>query len=853
MATLKIRNETNDGWYEFGHQGPQGYQGYQGPQGVPGQQGNQGVPGNQGAQGSTGAQGLQGTQGNQGYQGHQGVTGPQGNQGITGAQGLTGSQGSQGHQGYQGVTGSQGEVGATGPQGSQGHQGSAGADGEDGVQGPVGATGAQGSTGAQGAQGAQGATGPQGLRGYQGYQGSQGYQGVQGIQGYQGVQGQVGSQGETGPIGPQGYQGNQGATGGTGIEGPQGPQGEIGAQGPTGPQGQQGSIGVQGSTGPQGSQGEVGAVGSQGATGAQGATGSAGAQGPTGNQGATGATGPQGATGAQGATGPAGVQGSQGEVGATGQTGPQGNQGLTGPQGSTGPQGNQGDEGPQGNQGVQGSQGLIGVQGPTGPQGNQGAVGAQGSTGPQGSQGAQGAQGLLGDALAHIVTIETTGRLQQGTGVWGTDFTGSAIWSEGSPATMMMGGWNNNVKQWWGGSNGALYGGNGDVIMDSEGLRINSPIGVYGGTNTLRFSNGDVTYYTMVGNGSSFWTTLDSKNESPAEKLDMIQHTGGSAGARWRTLLYGMNNNSINTNGTFEIRSYYNDRLLQLDVEADDWTDPQNVINRGRIAIDGYIDGAALSIFDSRLTLTAKSNSTVYGDKSSTIDLWASNTSYSGTRWNKIDLNSTNINLNGIVSTTGGVHIGGTSDPGIDNLVVDGTIKDGNGVEYSKSTQGHDHGSLTGLGDNDHPQYLLTTGKAADADKLDGLDSTDFVKNSALGVWQDWTPTVTGWAAGYTVNTARYKLIGKTCFFTLDISGTSNSSANIVITMPFTSYSGEGVPVWGGTNAYQVDNGVTSTTPGRWYIGENSGTLYAVKDMSAGAWTASGAKRIRVTGFYEIA
>ena len=37
-----------------------------------------------------------------------------------------------------------------------------------------------------------------------------------------------------------------------------------------------------------------------------------------------------------------------------------------------------------------------------------------------------------------------------------------------------------------------------------------------------------------------------------------------------------------------------------------------------------------------------------------------------------------------------------------------------------------DHGALTGLADNDHPQYLLTTGKASDSDKLDGLDSTDF-------------------------------------------------------------------------------------------------------------------------------
>ena len=37
-----------------------------------------------------------------------------------------------------------------------------------------------------------------------------------------------------------------------------------------------------------------------------------------------------------------------------------------------------------------------------------------------------------------------------------------------------------------------------------------------------------------------------------------------------------------------------------------------------------------------------------------------------------------------------------------------------------------DHGSLAGLADNDHPQYLLTAGKAADSDKLDGVDSTGF-------------------------------------------------------------------------------------------------------------------------------
>ena len=48
---------------------------------------------------------------------------------------------------------------------------------------------------------------------------------------------------------------------------------------------------------------------------------------------------------------------------------------------------------------------------------------------------------------------------------------------------------------------------------------------------------------------------------------------------------------------------------------------------------------------------------------------------------------------------------------------------------YAKIGEGGgvtDHGLLTGLEDNDHPQYLLATGKAADADKLDGLDSTAF-------------------------------------------------------------------------------------------------------------------------------
>ena len=417
MAVLKIRNKANDAWYEFGNQGPQGYQG------------NQGYQGPQGYQGNVGAQGFQGVLGNQGYQGTQGNQGYQGNQGSTGEAGS---------QGYQGVTGSQG---LTGSQGETGNQGDAGAQGNQGFQG---------STGAQGDIGAQGATGSQGFQGYQGNQGNQGYQGVKGSQGFQGSQGSTGTQGD---------QGNTGATGAEGIvwrgswssavayiaddaisddgtsyicilghtnhQPPnatywqilslEGAQGSVGAQGVTGSQGSQGTTGSQGATGSQGSQGTTGAQGSTGLTGSQGD------QGDKGFQGATGVQGSQGVTGSQGSTG---SQGFQGVTGTQGLTGSQGSQGATGAQGTQGPTGFQGNQGVSGAQGATGAQGTQGHQGATG---TQGATGSQGSTGPQGYQGLQGAQGLLGDTLAHSVIIDTGGYFKIGSGTKDADLNGIQI------------------------------------------------------------------------------------------------------------------------------------------------------------------------------------------------------------------------------------------------------------------------------------------------------------------------------------------------------------------------------------------------------------------------------------------
>ena len=65
-----------------------------------------------------------------------------------------------------------------------------------------------------------------------------------------------------------------------------------------------------------------------------------------------------------------------------------------------------------------------------------------------------------------------------------------------------------------------------------------------------------------------------------------------------------------------------------------------------------------------------------------------------------------------------------------------------------------DHGALTGLADDDHTQYLLTTAKAADSDKLDGLDSTDFGRPVFLT-----TPkTSTSWDGDARSTTAKTKI-----------------------------------------------------------------------------------------------
>lgn len=142
---------------------------------------------------------------------------------------------------------------------------------------------------------------------------------------------------------------------------------------------------------------------------------------------------------------------------------------------------------------------------------------------------------------------------------------------------------------------------------------------------------------------------------------------------------------------------------------------------------------------------------------------------------------------------------------------------------------------------NRDSDYLGITAKAADSDKLDGLDSTAFLQTTS---WQEWSPTLTGWSSTTTL-ICKYLKMGKILFFSAIISGTSNDySASF--TLPETSAN---ITEYTGTMGYCIDNGSPLTVAARYGIAQGSNICKAYTNMEAGPWTASGTKMVSVYGW----
>ena len=122
---------------------------------------------------------------------------------------------------------------------------------------------------------------------------------------------------------------------------------------------------------------------------------------------------------------------------------------------------------------------------------------------------------------------------------------------------------------------------------------------------------------------------------------------------------------------------------------------------------------------------------------------------------------------------------------------------------------------------------------------------------TATGNWTTFTPgNVVGCNGAMTTTSARYTLIGKLMFFSIDLSCTSNAT-NWTVTFPYAFNNSDNYVMCN----ISKDNGSTQTTPGLAFV--DTGGQAQVdfsKDTTGGSatWTNSGSKRVICNGTFEL-
>ncbi len=114
-----------------------------------------------------------------------------------------------------------------------------------------------------------------------------------------------------------------------------------------------------------------------------------------------------------------------------------------------------------------------------------------------------------------------------------------------------------------------------------------------------------------------------------------------------------------------------------------------------------------------------------------------------------------------------------------------------------------------------------------------------------LGQWTSFTPTYTSWTSGTVTGTFKYSVIGNIVFLLIDMTAGTSNATNAYIDLPVNADLNVS---YCGALGMAMDNGVVLTQATKWYIGDQ--TIIFNTDMSNGAWTASGTKRVRCLAIY---
>jgi hypothetical protein len=172
-------------------------------------------------------------------------------------------------------------------------------------------------------------------------------------------------------------------------------------------------------------------------------------------------------------------------------------------------------------------------------------------------------------------------------------------------------------------------------------------------------------------------------------------------------------------------------------------------------------------------------------------------------------------------------------------------------VRFTNGNSGASTINLNGLGAKTIVKgtstALVSGDIPANTTLLLAYDGTNFVivGSQLVNQFFDWSPTYGGFSTPPSGGVNRYCVQDKICnFYTMPtVNGTSNS-ATYTITLPFVAKNLQVIPL----NS-TIDNGVTAAGG---QLVTTTGSNIATISKVTGAWSATGAKRAVVQGWYEI-
>ena len=116
-----------------------------------------------------------------------------------------------------------------------------------------------------------------------------------------------------------------------------------------------------------------------------------------------------------------------------------------------------------------------------------------------------------------------------------------------------------------------------------------------------------------------------------------------------------------------------------------------------------------------------------------------------------------------------------------------------------------------------------------------------------LGKWTSFVPKYSGWVEDSITGIFKYSVIGNIVFLLIDMTAGTSNNTDAMISLPVNADLNVS---YGGALGMAMDNGTVLTVAAKWYIGGTVQEISFNSNMSNGAWTASGTKRVRCLAIY---